>query len=126
MSTSILTCLLNAGRLSPATQEDLVRWDKPADAIGRLASPGTKSQTSTSAYSCRWPPMHKLRRLLGLAAQPMRTRQDPAVNVHCQEFEVNNWLVSEFVLKTLVPIVGTHPFPLNELVLMVAAVCRLK
>lgn len=70
--------------------------------------------------------MHKLRRLLGLAAQPMRTRQDPAVNVHCQEFEVNNWLVSEFVLKTLVPIVGTHPFPLNELVLMVAAVCRLK
>jgi cephalosporin hydroxylase len=34
--------------------------------------------------------------------------------------------VSEFVLNTLVPIVGVHPFPLNELVLMVAAVCRLK
>jgi cephalosporin hydroxylase len=48
------------------------------------------------------------------------------MNVHCGEFEVNNWLVSEFVLNTLVPIVGVHPFPLNELVLMVAAVCRLK
>ena len=70
--------------------------------------------------------MDRFRRLLGLAVVPTRAKQDPAVNVHCGEFEVNNWLVSEFVLNTLVPIVGVHPFPLNELVLMVAAVCRLK
>lgn len=70
--------------------------------------------------------MDRFRRLLGLAVVPTRAKQDPAMNVHCGEFEVNNWLVSEFVLNTLVPIVGVHPFPLNELVLMVAAVCRLK
>ena len=52
--------------------------------------------------------------------------EDPAVNTHCAEFEVNNWIISEFVVGTLVPIVGVHPFPLNELFLMVSAVCRLK
>ncbi len=51
---------------------------------------------------------------------------DPALNLCCGEFEVNNWLVSEFIIEQLVPIVGVHPFPLNEMVLMVAAVCRLK
>ena len=70
--------------------------------------------------------MDRFRRLLGLAVVPSRAKPDPAMNVHCGEFEVNNWMVSEFVLNTLVPIVGVHPFPLNELVLMVAAVCRLK
>jgi len=70
--------------------------------------------------------MDRFRRLLGLAVVPSRAKQDPAMNVHCGEFEVNNWVVSEFVLNTLVPIVGVHPFPLNELVLMVSAVCRLK
>ena len=71
--------------------------------------------------------MHKLKRLFGrLPAEPRRAKPDPAMNIHCGEFEVNNWLVSEFVIDTLVPIVGVHPFPLNELVLMVAAVCRLK
>jgi cephalosporin hydroxylase len=52
--------------------------------------------------------------------------RDPALNIHCDEFEVDNWLVSEFIVERLVPIVGVHPFPLNEMVLMVAAVCRLK
>ena len=51
---------------------------------------------------------------------------DPAVNANCTEFEVNNWTLSEFVLKTLVPAVGIHPFPLNELMLMAGAVCRFK
>ena len=51
---------------------------------------------------------------------------DAAMNASCTEFEVNNWLTSEFVLGQLVPVVGTHPFPLNELMLMSAAVCRLK
>ena len=39
-----------------------------------------------------------------------------------KKFEVNNWELSSFILKKLVPVVGTHPFPLNELSLMSAAV----
>jgi cephalosporin hydroxylase len=52
--------------------------------------------------------------------------QDPAVNVNCSEFEVNNWIISEFIFQKLVPIVGITPYPINELTLMVSAVCRLK
>jgi len=73
--------------------------------------------------------MRSLRSLFGL--QPAALSEtppivDPARNVHCSEFEVDNWSVSEFVIDTLVPIVGVHPFPLNELMLMVSTVCRLK
>lgn len=42
------------------------------------------------------------------------------------EFEVNNRVISQFVVRELLPIVGFSPFPLNEQILMVAAVCRLK
>jgi cephalosporin hydroxylase len=51
-------------------------------------------------------------------------RENPARNVACSEFEVDNWAISQFVVRRLVPIVGCHPFPLHELMLMVAAVCR--
>ena len=51
---------------------------------------------------------------------------DPSVNPSEREFEVNNWVISDFIVKTIVPVVGVHPFPLNELMLMVAAVCRFK
>jgi cephalosporin hydroxylase len=51
-------------------------------------------------------------------------RENPTKNAHCAEFEVDNWVISEFVLQKLVPVVGTHPFPLHELMLMVATVCR--
>src|SRR3989442_12959300 len=51
---------------------------------------------------------------------------DPAVNVNCSEFEVNNWIISEFIFQTLGPLVGVTPYPINELALMVSAVCRLK
>jgi cephalosporin hydroxylase len=47
-------------------------------------------------------------------------------NQCCSEFEVNNWAISKFVIHKLVPIVDVLPFPLNEQMLMVAAVCRLK
>lgn len=43
-----------------------------------------------------------------------------------REFEVRLWDISEFIIKKLVPVVGVHPFPLTELSLMVAAVCRIK
>jgi cephalosporin hydroxylase len=71
--------------------------------------------------------MHSLRRLLRFPTTPLKKCvHDPAINVHCREFEVDNWAISRFLVETLVPIVGVHPFPLNELVLMAAAVCRLK
>lgn len=41
-------------------------------------------------------------------------------------FEVQMWTISDFILKKLIPVVGVHPFPLNELCLMVAAVCWTK
>lgn len=53
-------------------------------------------------------------------------RDDPAVNVDCSEFEVNNWHISNFIIEKLVPVAGTHPYPIAELNLMTAAVCRLK
>ncbi|OAJ71245.1 hypothetical protein A7976_07405 [Methylobacillus sp. MM3] len=51
---------------------------------------------------------------------------DPALNNNCSEFEVNNWVVSDFIIKKLVPIAGIHPYPIAELNLMTATVCRLK
>ena len=52
--------------------------------------------------------------------------KSPVVNPNCQYFEVNNWLISEFILEKIVPIVNIHPYPLNELILMVAAICRVR
>lgn len=54
------------------------------------------------------------------------TRESSILNQSCSEFEVNNWVISKFVMHKLVPIVDVHPFPINEQMLMVAAVCRLK
>lgn len=42
------------------------------------------------------------------------------------EFEANNWKLSAFILRKIIPLVGTHPFPLNELLLMTAAVAWAK
>ena len=53
-------------------------------------------------------------------------RHDVAKNVDCTEFEVDNWRTSKFIIYRLIPIVGLHPYPITELNLMVAAVCRLK
>ena len=53
-------------------------------------------------------------------------RQEAVVNPHCHELEVNNWVISEFIIHKLVPVVGIHPYPINEQCLMVAAVCALK
>jgi hypothetical protein len=51
---------------------------------------------------------------------------NPSINQGCTEFEVNNWVVSDFLVRNLVPVVGIHPYPINELFLMAAAVCRLR
>jgi hypothetical protein len=51
---------------------------------------------------------------------------DPVCNPEASEFEVNLWTLSRFVLEKVVPIVGAHPYPLNELLLMTGAACWLK
>lgn len=53
-------------------------------------------------------------------------RSDPAKNIDCSEFEVDNWIISDFIVRNLIPVVGIHPYPIAELNLMVAAICRLK
>jgi hypothetical protein len=62
------------------------------------------------------------RKVKGMAS----ARQEAVVNPHCHELEVNNWVISEFIIRRLAPVVGTHPYPINEQFLMVAAVCALK
>lgn len=52
--------------------------------------------------------------------------KSPVVNSKCQYFEVNNWFISEFILGKIIPIVNIHPYPLNELMLMVAVVCGVR
>jgi cephalosporin hydroxylase len=66
----------------------------------------------------RW--VNKLKKIIGPDSW------EPTKNVHCTEFEVDNWVISNFIVKKLVPAVGIHPYPLDELNLMVAAICRLK
>ena len=51
---------------------------------------------------------------------------DPTMNLPGTEFEVDKWTISEFVVRRLVPIVGVRPYPLDELLLMAAAICRFK
>ena len=58
--------------------------------------------------------------------QPATTWDDPVKNPSASEFEVDLWTLSRFVIEKIVPIVGIHPYPLNELLLMTGAACRLK
>lgn len=51
---------------------------------------------------------------------------DPSVNDNSACFEINNWTISQFVVERLLSHAGFHPFPLNEQMLMTAAVCRIK
>jgi cephalosporin hydroxylase len=51
---------------------------------------------------------------------------DPVRNPGASEFEVDLWTLSDFLLEKIVPVVGVRPYPLNELLLMTAAACRLR
>jgi cephalosporin hydroxylase len=71
----------------------------------------------------------RVRRRLAPAAKklPVTTSwPDPVRNLTASEFEVDLWILSRFVLEKIVPVVGAHPYPLNELLLMTGAACRLK
>ena len=54
------------------------------------------------------------------------SRENPTKNEACSDFEIDAWQLSEFVVAKLVPVVGLQPFPLNELLLLSAAVCRFR
>ena len=54
------------------------------------------------------------------------SESDISPNATATEFEVNNWAISDFVISRLVHVVGVHPYPLNELMLMVGAICRFR
>lgn len=56
--------------------------------------------------------------------KPLRYRPypNPMRNTGSTELEIDKWVVSEILLERLVPVIGFHPFPLDELMLMTAAV----
>lgn len=66
------------------------------------------------------------RHLEKLIRHVVKNRDEVAPNLDATEFEVNKWVLSEFVLSKLVPTVGAHPFPLDELMLLAGTVCRFK
>jgi cephalosporin hydroxylase len=64
-----------------------------------------------------------LKRLL---RRTLRPADGVAPNMDGTEFETNNWILSDFVLHRLVPVVGIHPYPLNELMFMAGVICRFR
>lgn len=58
---------------------------------------------------------------------PVKTSYpDVAKNLSSDRLEVENWVISEFIVNNLIPVVAFHPFPLTELQLMTAAVTYFK
>lgn len=51
---------------------------------------------------------------------------NPVKNTFCDEIELDKWVISDFVLKKLTPVVGFTPFPLDEMMLMTYTVCYFK
>jgi cephalosporin hydroxylase len=47
-------------------------------------------------------------------------------NAGAEVFEVDLWILSQFLIDHLLPVLGIHPYPLNEQLLMAAAACRLR
>lgn len=66
------------------------------------------------------------RRRVSEIVKDVFSQQDPQKNPECTEFEVNNWILSEFIVEKLYPVVGACPFPVSELLLMTSAVCYFK
>jgi cephalosporin hydroxylase len=67
-----------------------------------------------------------MRRISGIAWGQNKRSADFVPNEDLARFEVNNWELSNIVLNSIVPAVGVHPFPLNELMLLSGAVVRFK
>lgn len=57
----------------------------------------------------------------------IKNRLSPSKNLYAgKELEVDKWNLSEFILNKLINIVGTNPYPLDELMLMSSAVILCK
>lgn len=68
-----------------------------------------------------------MKKLVKQLLRKLRTQDaEVAPNPSATEFEINNWVLSEFVVNRLVTEVGVHPYPLNELMMMAGAVCRFR
>jgi cephalosporin hydroxylase len=67
-----------------------------------------------------------LNKLKSLVQNQKQSFSDITVNGNRSEFEVNKWILSDFVVANLLPVVGNRPFPLDELMLMSSAVVSLK
>jgi cephalosporin hydroxylase len=65
-------------------------------------------------------------KISGFIGSKISGPSNPVRNPECSEFEVDGWNLSRFIVSKLVPVVGIHPFPLQELMLMSAAVVRLR
>ena len=70
--------------------------------------------------------MRLLEKLRGRSPRTDVPTTDPSRNRNCIELEVDAWQLSSFVVERLVPVVGVHPFPVHELMLLSAAVCRFR
>jgi len=57
---------------------------------------------------------------------PFKKYSDPVKNKACKYFEVDNWVISKFIINEVIPLVGISPYPLVELQMLVAAVCWFK
>jgi cephalosporin hydroxylase len=68
----------------------------------------------------------RLRFLLDVTGLRPFPREAAVRNPACSEPEVDSWVVSRLVLSRLVPVVGSHPFPLHELMLMASAVALVR
>jgi cephalosporin hydroxylase len=66
------------------------------------------------------------RKIRGKTRQLAGVFPDPVRNPEASEFEVDLRILSRFLLERIVPVVGTSTYPLNELMLMCAAACRIK
>lgn len=51
---------------------------------------------------------------------------DPSKNSNAEMMELDKWIISDFVQNRILPIVGIHPYPIDELMLMVSTVCHVK
>ena len=69
--------------------------------------------------------LRKIKALLRLKLADTKLSH-PVVNENYRKFEVTTRILSVFVVNDLLPIVGFSPFSLNVLMLMSAALCRIR
>lgn len=67
---------------------------------------------------------------IGRAARRLLRSRRPGCAAHRTppggKFEVDNWMISDLVMRKIVPVADIHPFPVSELALMASAVCGVR